>query len=170
MSDLFPPDEVARIEAESPPLQVANREKVHTAKLLSRADRDAVLRKFVAGKSRRQIAHELGISRNTVAAVIWDAEASGATENFRVRMARRLEGILEDHLVELETHPKELSSVDFGILTDKWEKFAGQAQVRVEVSIRKEDPGEVFKALTDLAAGIIDVQATPVPNPTENTP
>jgi len=164
--ELLPQDELRRVEAQQPgPLAPLPREKVHTAALCDTNTRCAILAKFVSGKSRKAIARDLAISRNTVAAVIAQAEAEGELVRTRDRMARLLEGVLEDRLIDLAEGSEKMSSVDFGIYFDKWERLSGAAVTRVDVVLRREDGAAVLEDLQRLSAGIIDVEEIGKPTP-----
>jgi len=164
--ELLPKDEIAAVEAQAPgPLAVLPREKVHTAARLDQATRDSILAKFATGKSRKTISLELRISRNTVAAVISEAEASGALPRWQDRVARKMEELVEDTLIEWTEKGRDMSSVDVAIMVDKRNLLQGAATVRHDVVIRREDESAILDDLKKLAEGVIDVEATPLDPP-----
>jgi len=113
--------------------------KRFTGESVSEDERRVIIEMKAAGHSRSKIAAHfqvLGrpISRNTVAAVVADAVASGELPEFEKRMVAKLEIVTEDWMdARLEKGAEKLSALDFGILMTKRQELRGMPTVVVGV-------------------------------------
>lgn len=171
MSDLpFTADEHRAIQTSSPGAMMPSTTKEFSGVRMSEKEREAILAKKAAGKTNSEIADDLGMSRNTVAAEVRRAEKDGRLPTAKQRMAEKLEDLTEEHLDLRLREPGDMSALDFAIYVDKMQLLQGAPTSIVAVA-RKEDEAQILEDLKRLSEGFIDVDATVVdppclPNPT----
>lgn len=165
--ELFDTSVIREVESVPAPITAASAipDRAFTGENTPPEIKDRILFLFTSGKTRAEIARDLGVSRNTVSMEIRRAEKDGRLANARDRMAMALEDLCEDHLIAQARKPEKMSSVDFGIYMDKRALLTGAATTTVEVRIRNEDQDAILESLKKLAAGVIDIEATPVETP-----
>lgn len=137
--------------------------KAFTGLRLSDEQKEAILAKFAAGKTRAEIAKEMRLSRNSVSFELRRAEKDGRLPEVRQRLAERLEDLCEDHLELRLRNPKGMTAIDFGIYTDKLQLLRGAPTSIVAVA-KREDEAAVLADLQRLAEGFIEVETTVVPS------
>lgn len=146
----------------SPGAMVPAPPKEFTGVRLTDEQKESVLAKFVAGKTRAEIAKEMKLSRNSVSAEIRRAEKDGRLPEVRERLCEKLQDLCEDHLELRLRNPKGITAIDFGIYTDKLQILRGAPTVVVGIA-KREDAAVVLEDLKRLCEGVIDVESTTVP-------
>lgn len=118
----------------------AKRYAEHTGMTTQRRDElvQTMLERIAAGASQREVARLFKVSRNTVAAIVAQAEAAGKLEPYKQRVSKKLGRAIEsgvEQFVEAlesgEISPGQLP-VSIGILSDKKAQIDGEATVTVE--------------------------------------
>jgi hypothetical protein len=138
------------------PLEAAQE---YQPKEVSEARRAHILKLFVIGFNRGQIARKLRIEKAVVEREVQRAERAGKLPKARERMAGVLKSMVEDALLVKGKGVQKLSTKDIGILFDKMQLLEGQATGIIEVKRDREDIVSVIAKLKALAQGSIEVEA-----------
>lgn len=148
--------------------EAAERYHRHTGRRLDRNVAEAIVERRALGMSERSVAETFHVSRNTVAALMQEAERLGKLEPVKARLGRRLGLILDlatDEIVErLRTGhiPDNVLPILLGVVFDKKSLLDGDPTIRIEerieVALTPEDMRSMLERMKRAEPAVIDVQ------------